>query len=277
MTATTVGQALAAARHLGLDRLDATRLLAHHLRCRREWLLAHAEAPVAPELATRFLDDCRRRADDVPLAYLTGHREFMGLDLEVTPAVLVPRPETELLAEWAIEQLRAWPAQAPRPRVLDLGTGSGALALAIAAACPQAEVVASDASGDALAVAQANARRLHLAVRFVHGHWWQAVGEERFDLAVANPPYVAPGDPHLAALRHEPIGALVADAEGLGALREIVDGARACLTGWLLLEHGWDQAAAVHARLTGAGFVDVTTRHDLQGHARCTAGRLNRR
>ncbi|MBE7420600.1 MAG: peptide chain release factor N(5)-glutamine methyltransferase [Ideonella sp.] len=274
MTAPTVDRALAGAQRLRLDRLDATRLLAHHLQCRREWLLAHGDATLTPEITARYLDDCRRRADDVPLAYLIGQREFMGLELQVTPAVLVPRPETELLAQWAIEQIRAWPSGARAPRVVDLGTGSGALALAIASACPRAEVVATDVSRNALAVAQGNARRLQLPVRFAHGHWWHAVRGERFDLAVANPPYVAPGDPHLAALRHEPAEALVADDAGLAALHQVIDGARAHLSGWLLLEHGWDQAEAVRDRLVGAGCADVALRRDLQGHARCTGGRI---
>jgi len=274
MNASTVDQALAAAQRLRLDRLDATRLLAHHLQCRREWLLAHGDATLTLQIAARFLDDCQRRADDVPLAYLIGQREFMGLQLQVTPAVLVPRPETELLAQWAIEQLRARPAGSRPTRVVDLGTGSGALALAIASACPRAEVLATDASRDALAVAQANARRLQLPVRFAHGDWWHAVHREHFDLAVANPPYVAPGDPHLPALRHEPVEALVADDAGLAALRQIIDGAAAHLSGWLLLEHGWDQADAVRDSLIGAGFVDVVSRRDVQGHTRCIAGRL---
>jgi release factor glutamine methyltransferase len=269
----TIEQALAAARHLGLEHLDATRLLAHHLQCRREWLVAHADATLDDGVAAAFDADCRRRADGVPLAYLTGHREFRGLDLQVTPAVLVPRPETELLAEWAIELLNAMPASAT-PRVVDLGTGSGALALAIAAACPRAELTATDRSGSALAVAAANARRLGLCVRFMQGDWWPAAGGEPFDLAVANPPYIAPGDPHLTALRHEPLDALVAADGGLAALRQIIQQTSGRLTGWLLLEHGWDQAEAVRNMLQHAGFRGVATRHDLQGHARCTAGRL---
>jgi release factor glutamine methyltransferase len=157
--------------------------------------------------------------------------------------------------------------------VLDLGTGSGALALAIAAACPQAEVTATDDSAPALEVAADNARRLGLAVRFRHGTWWQAVAGEGFDLVVSNPPYVSADDPHLHALRHEPRQALVAAERGLAALREIVARAHLHLNGWLLLEHGWDQAAAVQEMLSGAGFADIQSRRDLHGQQRCSGGR----
>lgn len=269
----TAGEALAGAYRLGLARLDATLLLAHHLRCRREWLLAHPEAALDAATAGLFDADARRRADGVPLAYLTGHREFMGLDLLVNPAVLVPRPETELLAQWAIERLHAL-ANA-RPRVIDLGTGSGALAIALARACPQAEVTATDLSEAALQVAGANAIRLGAAVRLTPGDWWSAVaGDARFDLAVANPPYVAPGDPHLPALRHEPTAALVAADNGLAALRRIIERAPAHLSGWLLLEHGWDQAEAVRGFLAAAGFREIVSRTDLAGHRRCSGGRI---
>jgi release factor glutamine methyltransferase len=270
----TVDEALAAARSLGLPRLDATVLLAHHLHTRREWLITHPDAQVDPGAMVRFHADCLRRADDVPLAYLTGRREFRGLDLRIDPSVLVPRPETEMLADWAIERLRAMPSAPPRPRVVDLGTGSGALALAIAAACPEAEVVGIDASARALAVARSNANRLGLQLRFVQGDWWQAVDAERFDVAVANPPYVAPGDPHLPALRHEPQDALVAADGGLAALRHIIERAPAHVSGWLLLEHGWTQADAVQHLLSASGFQAIETRQDLHGQPRCSGGRL---
>jgi len=269
----TVERALAVARALGVERLDAMLLLAHHLRRSREWLLAHPEADVDAALQSRFEADCRRRADDVPLAYLTGVREFRGLALDVSPAVLVPRPDTETLADWAIERLAA-STGTPPPRVVDLGTGSGALALAVAAACPHAAVTATDASEAALAVASANAQRLGLTVRFRLGDWWAAVPDERFDLAVSNPPYIAAADPHLRALRHEPRWALVAGEDGLAELRRIVASAHTHLRGWLLLEHGWDQADEVNRLLAEAGFIDIQTRHDLQGRRRCTGGRL---
>jgi len=268
-----VEHALAAARALGLTRLDATVLLAHHVRRRREWLVAHPlEAIEAPALKS-FELDCRRCADGVPLAYLTGRREFMGLDLLVNPDVLVPRPETEILAEWAIECLRARAPGSAKPRVVDLGTGSGALALAIAAACPLADVTATDRSAAALAVARANGQRLGLNVRFAEGDWWSAVGDARFDLAVANPPYVAEGDPHLAALRHEPQQALVAGEAGLRELARIVQAAQQHVSGRLLVEHGWNQADDVRRAMSSAGFSDLETRADLNGLPRCTGGR----
>jgi release factor glutamine methyltransferase len=267
-----VDGALAFARALGVERLDAMLLLAHHLGRSRAWLLAHREAVLDAAAQARFEADCRHRGDGVPLAYLTGEREFRGLMLKVDPSVLVPRPDTETLADWAIERVAA--ARTTRPRVLDLGTGSGALALAIAAACPHAHVTATDTNAAALNVASANAQRLGLPVHFRHGDWWQAVPGERFELVVSNPPYIAADDPHLPALRHEPQQALVAGDDGLAALRRLVADAPAHVSGWLLLEHGWNQAAAVQDLMSQAGFRDVETRRDLQGHARCTGGRL---
>jgi len=269
-----VTQALATARDLGLSRLDASLLLAHRLQQRREWLIAHPEAPVAAPLLQAFCHDCGRSADGMPVAYLTGRREFMGLELRVTADVLVPRPETETLVQWAIECVRALPPS-PAPRVIDLGTGSGAIALALAAACPGIDITATDASAAALAVARANAQRLGAKLRLASGDWWSAVPGERFDLAVANPPYVAVGDPHLAALRHEPQQALVAGAAGLDALRCIIEGARPHLSGWLLLEHGWDQAQAVQRLLSQAGFSSIEARNDLNGVARCSGAQLD--
>jgi len=266
----TVEQALAAAHALGLSRLDAALLLAHRMQQRREWLIAHPEAPVRPAALEAFEGDCRRRADGVPLAYLTGRREFMGVELQITADVLVPRPETETLAAWAIERLRA---MGPSSRVIDLGTGSGALALALAGACLDAEITATDCSAAALAVARANAQRLGKRLRFAQGDWWSAVAGERFDLALANPPYVAAGDPHLAALRHEPQHALVAGPAGLDALARIIEGARRHLSGWLLLEHGWDQACEVQRLLSQAGFAEIETRNDLNELPRCTGAR----
>jgi len=269
-----VEQALATARSLGLERLDAALLLAHHMGCRREWLIAHSSAPVQHRALEAFDRDCRRRADGVPAAYLTGRREFMGLELQVSCDVLVPRPETELLAQWAIECLRAMPAGASPPQVIDLGTGSGAAALAIAAACPRAQVTATDCSAAALEVARANGQRLGHSVRFLEGDWWAAAGNARFDVALANPPYVAEGDPHLAALRHEPQHALVAGRNGLQALERIIDGAPRHVSGWLLLEHGWNQADHVKQRLSQCGFSGIETRLDLGGLPRCTGGHI---
>lgn len=267
-----VERALAAARALGLTQLDAALLLGHRLQRRREWLIAHPSAALEARAFEAFDADCRRRADGVPVAYLTGRREFMGLELLVNSQVLVPRPETETLAQWAIERLQGTPAGA-QPRVIDLGTGCGALALAVAATCPHAEVTATDASAAALAVARANARRLGLDIRFAEGDWWSAAGAGRFDLAVANPPYIAEGDPHLTALRHEPQHALVSGETGLHALERVIEDAPRHLLGWLLLEHGWNQAADAKRLMSLAGFTDIETRQDLNGQPRCTGGR----
>jgi release factor glutamine methyltransferase len=263
-----IGQALRAALGLGVDRLDAQLLLGHVLQRPRAWLLAHDEDPIDTPGMVRWQALLARRAAGEPLAYLVGEKEFHGLRLAVTPAVLVPRPETEGLVDWALECLPEAPTQA----VIDLGTGSGAVALAIRHAAPAAQVMAIDRSTDALDVARVNAARLGLAVEFAAGDWWQAVPRRRFGLAVANPPYVAAGDPHLAALRHEPQAALTPGGDGLDALRTIVDGAPAHLEpgAWLLLEHGHDQAEAVCALLSARGFVGARTRTDLAGLPRCS-------
>ena len=223
----------------------------------------------------RFDDLVTQRADGVPLAYLMGEREFHGLALQVNRDVLDPRPDTETLVDWALHVLAAQGEAA----VADLGTGSGAIALALAAAAQQRgirwQVHASDASPEALAVAQANANRLGLPVRFAAGSWWQAWPQQRFDLVASNPPYIAADDPHLPALRHEPRMALVSGAEGLDDIRQIVADAPRHLNrgGWLLLEHGWQQADAVAALLAQAGLVAVQHRQDLAGHRRCTGAR----
>ena len=271
----TVGQALVRARAMGLDRLDAQWLLGHQLQRDRAWLIAHDDAELEAADGAAFAQACQRRADGEPLAYLTGERGFHGLRLRVTPDVLVPRPDTETLVDWALDLLRTWPPNPP-PRVLDLGTGSGAIALAVAHSHPAARLSATDLSLAALAVARANAQRLALAVEFAAGAWWQALpGDARFDLVLSNPPYIAADDPHLPSLRHEPMLALSPGGDGLGALREIIAGAPAHLAsgGWLLLEHGWNQADAVAALLRSAGFEQVATRFDLEGRPRCTGAR----
>lgn len=221
-----------------------------------------------------------RRVNGVPLAYLLGHREFHGLRLGVTPAVLDPRPDTETLVDWALDiaaGMTRSSLQAPA-QAIDLGTGSGAIALAFQAARPDWRVCATDVSLQALAVAQGNATALGVGVEFRAGHWWDAVPQRRFDLALSNPPYIAENDPHLPALIHEPITALVSGPDGLHDLRQIIAGAPTHLRpgGWLLLEHGHDQAEAVAACLTAAGFTAVSHRQDLAGHRRCTGGCLAR-
>ena len=270
----TVQQALAQAATTGVDSLDAQWLLAHLLQQARTWLRSHAEAPLPSAIAQAFASGCQRLAADEPLAYLLGEQSFHGLLLQVTPAVLVPRPDTETLVDWALALLPSLATSSPR--VLDLGTGSGAVALAVAQRWPAAQVGATDVSPAALAVAQANARRLALPVAFAAGDWWQAVpAGSQFDLLLSNPPYIAGNDPHLPALRHEPLLALTPGGDGLGALAAIISGAPAHLArgGWLLLEHGWDQAAAVAALLQHAGFSHISSRADLAGRPRCSGGR----
>jgi len=272
----TLAQALLNAQTQGLDRLDAQLLLGHLLGQPRAWLIAHDADTLPPDTATAFAALCDRRAAGEPLAYLVGEREFHGLTLQVSPAVLVPRPDTETLVDWALALLVGELASRPSPEVVDLGTGSGAIALAVKHRHPAAQVSAVDLSDAALAVAKANATRLGLVVDFHAGSWWQALpGGRRFDLVLSNPPYIAGEDPHLPALRHEPTLALTPGGDGLDAIRAIVIGAPAHLRpgGWLLLEHGWDQAKAVAALLQTAGFQAVATHQDLAGQPRCTGGR----
>ena len=268
----TAAQMLAAAATLGVERLDAQLLLLHVLgrpSSDRAWLLAHDTDILADTVWPAFARLCARRVAGEPVAYLVGEKEFHGLDLQVDARVLVPRPDTETLVEWALQCLRGRTA----PTVLDLGTGSGAIALAIQHARPDARVAAVDRSAAALAVARANAQRLGLAVRFAEADWLEGADAD-LDLVVSNPPYVAAGDPHLAALRHEPLGALASGADGLDDIRRIVEDAPAHLRegGWLLLEHGYDQAAAVRALLARRGFAEVQSRDDLAGIARCSGG-----
>lgn len=267
-----IAQALAQAQAQGLARIDAQLLLLHTLGRApgdRAWLLAHDTDPLDAEAWARFGLLCHRRAAGEPVAYLTGTKEFYGLPLQVDARVLDPRHDTETLVAWALETVAALPA----PRVVDLGTGSGAIALALQRQRPTAQVTAVDASADALAVARANAQRLGLPVHLRHGHWLDGI-DGPFDLIVSNPPYIAEGDPHLAALAHEPAQALASGADGLDDIRAIVQQAPARLApgGWLLLEHGWDQADAVQALLSAAGFALVQSRADLAGVPRCTGG-----
>ena len=260
-----------------LPRLDARALAERASGRSRAWLIAHGDEAAAPAEAEAFATLAARRRAGEPLAYLLGWREFRGRRFAVSPSVLVPRPETEGLVEAALARLR--PAGAA-PRVLDLGTGSGAIAVSIALERPDAAVTATDASADALAVARANAAALGAPpIDFRLGDWWAALPGDAapFDLVVSNPPYVAAADPHLldGSLRHEPQAALAAGPDGLDAIGAIVAGAAARLVpgGWLLLEHGHDQGAAVRARLASAGFGEVATLPDLQGLERVGLGR----
>ncbi|WP_414539031.1 peptide chain release factor N(5)-glutamine methyltransferase [Stenotrophomonas forensis] len=255
---------------------EAELLLLHVLERPRSWLFAHATDPLpAAELAT-FETLLARRVSGEPVAYLTGRRGFWTLDLEVDPATLIPRPETELLVELALDRL-------PLDRALqlaDLGTGSGAIALALASERPQAQVLATDASPGALAVATRNAARHELHnVRFAAGgpEWYAPLQGARFDLIASNPPYIASDDPHLQQgdLRFEPATALASGVDGLDDIRRIVDGGQAHLVrgGWLLIEHGWDQGEAIRALFEAAGFAEVQTVQDLEQRDRITLGR----
>jgi len=261
-----------------LPRLQARMLLEAASGKRREWLIAHGDEPADERAASAFESLARRRLLGEPIAYLVGTREFAGRRFSTTPAVLVPRPETEMLVDFAL-------AHAPaHGSVIDLGTGSGAIAITLACERDDLRVVATDRSEAALALARRNAEALcpealhgaRLGLR--HGDWWECVGDdERFDVVVANPPYVADEDPHLhqGDLRFEPRGALAAGPDGLEALRAIVDGAARHVSshGWIALEHGCDQGAAVRAMLAAAHWRDVETRSDEAGRERITCAR----
>lgn len=279
MNQPTTAQVLAAAQTLGLERLDAQWLLLHALGKpfdARAWLLAHDTDELTDDIAQRFQALCLRRASGEPLAYLVGSKEFFGLTLQVDARVLIPRPDTEALVQWSLELLQT-PNLPARPDILDLGTGSGAIALAIAhrlqAAGRPCEIQAVDASADALAVARGNARRLGLNVQFIESRWFDKVSGHFF-LIASNPPYIASADPHLAALTHEPLEALAAGADGLDDIRLIVRQAPRHLQpgGWLLLEHGYDQAGAVRKLLAQHGFLQVQSHLDLAGIERCSGG-----
>lgn len=253
-----------------LEAREARLLLAQATGFSEASVLAHPERELPAAAAARFREFAARRARGEPIAYILGVKEFYGLPLQVNPAVLIPRPETELLVELAL---------ARRPdSVLDLGTGSGAIALAIKRSRPAARVVAVERSAAALVVAQRNALKLGLEVDFRHGLWFGPAAGERFDLVVSNPPYVVEDDPHLGEgdLRFEPRPALVAGADGLDSIRQIVAGAATHLRpgGWLLLEHGLGQDSAVRKLLAQAGLEDIRTWPDLAGIARVSGGGL---
>ncbi len=268
----SLADALAQARHMGLDALDAQLLLLHLLGRTddRAWLRAHDTDALPPGVAPAWQELCRRRLAGEPVAYLVGRKEFFGLPLAVDARVLVPRPDTETLVEWALE------LHGPAPlKVVDLGTGSGAIALALQHARPAWEVWAVDASAQALTVARTNATQLALPVRFHQGDWLSTLPGP-FDLIVSNPPYIAEDDGHLPALRHEPQSALVSGRDGLDDLRKIIGQATTRLVpgGWLLLEHGHNQSASVQTLLQAAGWTEVGSRQDLAGIVRCTGARL---
>jgi release factor glutamine methyltransferase len=283
MNSIDIRLALRTAQGHGLTRIDTQALLLHALgraSHERAWLLAHDDDVLAAPVLAAFHACCQRLAQGEPLAYITGYKAFFGLDVQVDARVLDPRADTETLVDWALEVM----VGLAQPRVLDLGTGSGAIALALAHQRPDARVHAVDASADALAVAAGNAQRLGLPVTFSLGNWLHAVASplpsslQRYDVIVSNPPYIASGDPHLAALAHEPLAALASGPDGLDDLRQITASAGPHLQpgGWLLLEHGYDQALAVQQLLQTEGFNDVQHRYDLAGIARCTGGRFGK-
>jgi release factor glutamine methyltransferase len=265
-----------------MERLPAQLLVLHVLGrspTDRAWLLAHGEDALAPSKVQELMALAERYAAGEPLAYLTGHQAFFGLDLQVDARVLAPRPDTETLVDWALEVLRLDAANARPQRALDLGTGSGAIALALKSTLPALDMHAVDLSTDALAVARANAKQLNLPVAFSQGAWFNALQDTRlrFDCIVSNPPYIAAQDQHLAALTHEPAQALSSGPDGLDDIRLIIAQTPQWLNanGWLLLEHGYDQATAVRELLTLAGFTQVQSRRDLAGIERCSGGQVS--
>ncbi|HMS26652.1 MAG TPA: peptide chain release factor N(5)-glutamine methyltransferase [Burkholderiaceae bacterium] len=274
MSTPNIQQLLQQAETLGLERVDAHWLLLHAAGKRqsdRTWLLAHDDVVLGADVQTRFSTYCQRRLAGEPVAYIVGSKSFFGMDLQVDNRVLVPRPDTETLVEWALSL--------PAIRtVLDLGTGSGAIALALKHVRPDWEITAVDYSAEALTVAQGNANRLGLKVEFVRSAWFDALktphGQARFDLIVSNPPYIALGDPHMDALKHEPQQALTSGKDGLQDIRLIIQDAPTFLNSgaWLLFEHGYDQAARVRELLMLQGFSQVHSKLDLAGIERCSGG-----
>ncbi|MDV5862641.1 peptide chain release factor N(5)-glutamine methyltransferase [Pseudomonas mendocina] len=257
-------------------RLDAELLLADALGKPRSYLRTWPERELDGEQLALFQSNLQRRRQGEPVAYILGHQGFWSLDLEVAPHTLIPRPDTELLVETALELLPAMPLS-----VLDLGTGTGAIALALASERPAWQVTGVDRVADAVALAERNRLRLQLDnASFQHSHWFSALAGQRFALILSNPPYIRADDQHLAQgdVRFEPSSALVAGCDGLDDIRAIIQAAPAHLLpgGWLLLEHGFDQAEAVRALLAAGGFAEVHSRRDLAGHERISLGRFDR-
>ena len=263
-----------------IERVDARLLLQHTLGVEHAHLITHREDPIGNAAQAAFLGLVAQRREGTPIAYITGQREFFGLEFSVTPAVLIPRPETELLVELALEHI----SESAPARILDLGTGSGAIAISIAKLRPNSRIVAVDTSQSALAVARDNAARLlgrpcPARIQFLQGDWFDGLAGQRFDLIVCNPPYVADTDPHLLQgdLRFEPRGALLGGYDGLEAIRRIMSRARAHLLpgGWFMMEHGYDQADQCRALALQVGFSTIATHADLAGIPRVLTGTCN--
>ncbi|HTN48687.1 MAG TPA: peptide chain release factor N(5)-glutamine methyltransferase [Burkholderiaceae bacterium] len=257
-------------RRSGLPRTEARTLLAFALGVAREHLIAHPDVPVASARADAFATLVQRRAHGEPIAYLVEAQEFYGRSFAVTPDVLIPRPDTETLVDTVLDCVRA----AHAARVLELGTGSGCVAVTLKLERPDLEVIATDISPAALAVARRNSAAFRAEVDFRPGDWYAAAPPGPFDLIVSNPPYVAATDPHLAALAHEPMLALTDRGDGLGCLRHVISGApdRLRRPGWLVVEHGYDQSRPVHDLMAAAGFAGPRALSDVAGHRRVTRG-----
>lgn len=265
----------ALALDMATARLEIRILLGHALGVDRTWLIAHERDPLPPKAVARYEALLSRRLGGEPVAYILGEKEFFGRIFKVTPDVLIPRPETELLVELALKRCRL----IKTPGILDLGTGSGCIAITLALECPAAHVSAVESSGAALDIARKNAARNQADVEFIRNRWFESLDDRQFDIIVANPPYIAPGDPHLLQgdVRHEPASALVAEDEGLADIREIAVRAKAhlCRGGVLLLEHGYDQAEAVRALLIEAGYAGPETWRDLAGIERVSGAKMS--
>jgi len=274
----SIADALRWATSAGIDRLDGQLLLLHAVgrpNHDRSWLVTHDDQRLqAPEVGAFEALVARRLAGE-PLAYIIGVKEFFGLSFGVSNAVLIPRPDTETVVQWALQTINALETDASTPHILDLGTGSGAIALAIKSQAPQCLVTAIDASATALAQAARNGQQLGLDVTWRQSDWFASVDHLLFDVIVSNPPYIAANDPHLRDLRHEPLSALASGADGLDDLRHIIAHSGPYLRegGWLLLEHGYDQAKPVAELLKAAGFKAIGHQTDLGGVTRCTGGR----
>lgn len=266
-------------QNLALDmtsaRLEARVLLGHALVVDRTWLIAHEREPLPPQTIARYEELLRRRLGGEPIAYILGEKEFYGRIFKVSPDVLIPRPETELLVELALTRCRAMAA----PRILDLGTGSGCIAITLVLECPAASVTAVETSKAALELARENAARNQANVEFIQSPWFDALGDRQFDIIVANPPYIAPGDPHLQQgdVRHEPVSALVAEDAGLAEIQKIMVQAKGHLWpgGILLLEHGYEQAGQVRSLLSTAGYAKPESWQDLAGIERVTGAEMS--